>query len=79
MSTNLAVFVSDPDVAVTRIVVVVGGGGGALEGDPHPVNTPRPTTLAASNSTICKRRRLLKPKKQNAIANAAPGNIGLEL
>jgi hypothetical protein len=67
----LAVFVSDPDDAATTIVVVVGGGGAALDGDPQPVNKLRPTTLAVSNSTIFK-RRFLKPKKQNAVASAAP-------
>jgi hypothetical protein len=78
VSNNLALFVSEPDVAVTKIDVVEGGGGGVLEVDPHPVNKPTPTMLAVSKSNICKLRRLLKPKKQNAIASAAPGNSGLE-
>ena len=71
-------FVSEPAVADTVIVVEVGGGG-VFEDDPQPVNIPRPTTLAVSKSTNCKRRRFLKPMKQNAIANAAPGNNGLGL
>lgn len=78
VSIKLVLFVSEPAVADTVIVVDMGGGGVFVD-DPQPVNMPRPTTLAASKSIICKRRRFLKPKKQNTIANAAPGNNGLEL
>ena len=47
---------------------------------PQPVNRPRPIALTASTSSICKRRRFLKPRKQqSAVARAVPGISGLEL
>jgi hypothetical protein len=64
------------EVAVTVTVDVVD------EGDdpppPQPVNMLSPITLAVSRSSICIRRRFLKPRKHNTAANIVPGNSGLE-
>ena len=64
-----------PEVPVTVMVVVVG----IVFEIPaeQPVKTPKPTRLTVNRSIICKVRRFLKPNKQSATPNEAPGNSGL--
>jgi hypothetical protein len=72
MTVKFAVLVTGPEVAVTVTRVEVGRVDG--EDPPHPVKRLRPTTLTPSRIIICRRRRFLKPKRQRATANVAPGN-----
>ena len=82
VSVKLLLTVASPfeSVPVMVTITVTGKGTSVL---PvvllQPVNRLRPITLAASRTINCKRRRLLKPKKQSATANvASPGNSGKE-
>jgi hypothetical protein len=43
----------------------------------HPLNIVKPTPLTRSKRAICKRRRLLKARRDNAAAIMLPGITGL--
>ena len=43
----------------------------------QPLNMVSPIALTTNRSSICKRRRFLRPRKQSAAANIVDGNNGL--
>jgi hypothetical protein len=43
----------------------------------QPVNMLSPIALTTNSSSICKRRRFLRPRKHNAAANMVPDESGL--
>jgi hypothetical protein len=80
VSVKVVVFVSDPEVALTVTVDETGGGVDiAEELPPQPLSRLSPTTLTASNNSICKRRRFLHPRQHSATANIDPGSSGRPL
>jgi hypothetical protein len=72
VSEKAVVWFSDPDVAVTVTVVVLG----IVPGVPQLVMRVRPIKLTANRSSICIRRRFLKPMQQSVTASTELGNSG---
>ena len=79
MIAKVAVFVTDPDVAVMVAVVVVAFVVDEADEPPHPETTPNPTPLIASRTSNIRPRLFLTPRKQTAIARVVSGNSGREL
>ena len=65
-----------PCVAITLMVDVTARG--VILATPQPVQRPSPSATATPADSICKLRRLFRPKQQRDRASAEPGYSGLE-
>jgi hypothetical protein len=74
----VAVWATDPDVAVTVIVAVVGSGGFVLPPPPPPPHEAIKMTPAETKITVQQTmaRRFLHKSSEPAIASVAPGRKG---
>jgi hypothetical protein len=73
---KVALWVMDPEVAVTVAEVVVDLVEELFDEPPHAVNKLSAAKLTANNKSSCSRFLFLNPMRQNATARVAAGNSG---